>query len=77
MDRLLHRFPADRRRVFDGAAAREAAAAFGAARMSGRPLSVIDAQIIGLALSARSAVATRDSDFEDRGVALVNPWAEA
>ncbi|MEQ1930811.1 MAG: PIN domain-containing protein [Parvularculaceae bacterium] len=74
IDRLLRRFLAERRLVFDEAAAVASAAVLGVARRTGRPIGIVDAQIIGLAISTRSAVATRDADFLDRGVEIVNPW---
>lgn len=76
LERLLRRFPVDRRCVFDEPAALEAATALREARRSGRPLGVVDAQIIGLAAALSCAVVTRDADFEDRGVSLVNPWKD-
>lgn len=76
IDRLLKRFPSDRRCVFDEPAAIEAAAALRMARRSGRPLGIVDAQIVGLAASLRCPIGTRDADFLDRGVDVVNPWEE-
>lgn len=75
-DRLVDRFSSDQWLLFDRAAAREAAAAIASAQRAGRPLAAIDAQIVGLAIAMRCAVATRDADFEDRGVELVNPWKD-
>jgi predicted nucleic acid-binding protein len=76
IDRVLRRFPRERRLVLDDAAAADAGRALARARREGRPLGVIDAQLIGIATSLRYVVATRDRDFLDRGVDLVNPWAE-
>ncbi len=76
MHRISDRFPAERRVVFDEPAARAAGHASGQARRAGRPLGVIDAQIIGLAQSLNAAIATRDTDFADRGVDIINPWIE-
>jgi predicted nucleic acid-binding protein len=72
----LLKFARTQRAVFDEAAAVEAARAYSEAERVGRPLGVVDAQIIGVAISTRCAVATRDLDFADRGVSLVNPWRE-
>jgi len=76
IDRIFRRFSASQRLVFDEAAAREAGKALAAAKAGGRPLGIVDAEIIGLAAALRCAVATRDAEFEDRGVGLVNPWKE-
>lgn len=57
----------------------ECAAAYGdivATRQSlGRPIGAMDALIAATARVADAVVATRDlSDFEDLGLALINPW---
>ena len=42
---------------------------------AGRPISHFDAQIAAIARSTGAAIATRNlGDFEDCGVALVDPW---
>lgn len=48
-----------------------------ALRMSvGRPISLTDAMIAGTAIAAEAdAIATRDKDFIDVGLPIVNPWA--
>lgn len=74
--RLYSRFAPERRAVFDEAAARAASRVIADARHRGRPIGVVDAQIIGIAQTLNGAVVTRDSDFADRGVAIVNPWIE-
>ncbi len=44
-------------------------------RVAGRPISVSDAQIAGIAQSAGATLATRNTqDFTDCGLALVNPF---
>jgi predicted nucleic acid-binding protein len=44
----------------------------------GRPVSTLDAQIAGIAISRGIPIATRDvSDFADISVKLINPWAMA
>jgi predicted nucleic acid-binding protein len=44
-------------------------------RTRGRPISLFDAQIAAIARAFGATLATRDTaDFEDCGVALVNPW---
>jgi predicted nucleic acid-binding protein len=49
----------------------------GAAFRTGKGIAVPDAQIAAIALEHGAMVATRDiADFEGRGIALVNPWAE-
>lgn len=76
-ERILNRFQSDQWLVFDRASARETAQVLAKAKQAGRPLAVIDAQIVGIAASLRFAVATRDADFNERGVDLVNPWRDA
>lgn len=47
-------------------------------RRSGRPVKELDGQIAAIAASRGFAVATRNvRDFEDCGIEIVNPWAEA
>lgn len=44
----------------------------------GRPVSHPDSQIAAIAHSRGMAVATRNiRDFEDMGIALINPWTSA
>jgi predicted nucleic acid-binding protein len=44
-------------------------------RRAGRPISHFDAQIAAIAVSSGAAIATRKvADFEDCGVAVVDPW---
>jgi predicted nucleic acid-binding protein len=44
-------------------------------RRAGRPISHFDAQIAAIARSNGAAIATRNvADFEDCGVAVVDPW---
>jgi len=44
-------------------------------RSLGRPVSHADAQIAAIARVRRAALATRNiEDFEDCGIAVVNPW---
>jgi predicted nucleic acid-binding protein len=74
--RLLDRFDPSEFLLFDRPAAIAAAKALADARRSGRPLGVIDAEIIGVASATNSVIATRDSDFASRGVAIVNPWTD-
>jgi predicted nucleic acid-binding protein len=41
----------------------------------GRPISVFDAQIAGIARSAGAAIATRNvRDYDDCGVSVIDPW---
>lgn len=76
IERILRRFPRERRLVFDEAAATLAGKAVAAAKLEGRPLGLIDSQLVGLAASVGCAVATRDQDFTGRGVKIINPWAD-
>jgi predicted nucleic acid-binding protein len=49
-----------------------------ARRSAGRPISQFDAQIAAIALQHGAKLATRNTtDFEDCGIALVDPWATA
>ena len=60
---------------FDSAAARAYAEIAAARRAAGRPISHADNQIAAIAYSRGMAVATRNiRDFEDMGIALINPW---
>jgi toxin FitB len=44
-------------------------------RTRGSPISLFDAQIAAITRASGATLATRDTaDFEDCGVALVNPW---
>jgi predicted nucleic acid-binding protein len=62
--------------VFDSAAAIEYATLAADHRLTGRPISVTDAQIAAIARSRGAALATRNvTDFEGCGVEVVNPWA--
>jgi len=74
--RALRRFPRERRLVVDDAAAAQAGRAVAAAKREGRPIGLIDAQLVGLAAAIGCAVATRDRDFDGRGVKIINPWAD-
>jgi predicted nucleic acid-binding protein len=63
---------------FDSAAARAYAEIVAARRAAGRPVSQSDGQIAAIAHSRGMAVATRNiRDFEDMGIALINPWVSA
>ena len=60
---------------FDDPAADAYAQVAAARRSMGRPISQFDAMIVGIARSRGAALATRNArDFEDCGVALINPW---
>jgi toxin FitB len=61
---------------FDSDAAVDFAEIAVSRRRAGRPISQIDAQIAAIVRSRGASLATRNvSDFEDCGIALVNPWA--
>lgn len=63
---------------FDEPAAVAYATAVGRARVSGRSLSVADAQIAAIATLNGFAVATRDTTpFVAAGVPVINPWTPA
>jgi len=60
---------------FDSDAARAYAGIVSQRERAGRPISQFDAQIAAVARAHGAAIATRNvSDFEDCGVALVDPW---
>lgn len=61
---------------FDDVAA-EAAGKFAAERRRlGRSIEIRDAQIAGIAIARKAAIATRNvRHFEGSGVSLINPWA--
>ena len=62
---------------FDLDAAQEYASIAVARRRSGRPISVIDAQIAAIARSRGAALATRNtSDFQDCGITVIDPWTQ-
>ena len=43
----------------------------------GRPVTQFDTQIAAIARARGAAVATRNADdFEDCGIAVLNPWGE-
>jgi predicted nucleic acid-binding protein len=45
-------------------------------RLAGKPISQIDAIIVGITRSRGASLATRNlSDFEDCGIDIINPWA--
>jgi len=62
---------------FDSDAARFFPKITAARRASGRPITQFAAQIAAIARSRGAAIATRNTgDFEDCGVAVLNPWNE-
>jgi predicted nucleic acid-binding protein len=67
---------ADRILPFDSDAARWFARIVAGRRSMGRPTREFDAAIAAIARSRSAALATRNTrDFDDCGVALLNPWA--
>lgn len=60
---------------FDAACADGYAAARAARRRAGRPVTMADALIGGMALAYGATLATRNVvDFDGYGVSLINPW---
>jgi predicted nucleic acid-binding protein len=60
---------------FDMAAAAAYADIFAARRRAGRPATTIDLMIAAIARSNGASVVTRNvADFEECGIAIVNPW---
>ena len=78
LERMLRPGFANRTLPFDSAAARAYAEIAAARRAAGRPVSQSDGQIAAIAHSRGMAVATRNiRDFENTGVALIDPWVSA
>lgn len=66
---------ADRVLPFDADAAERYGEIGSMRRRAGQPISVLDAQIAAIALTAGASVATRDvSGFEGCGVVVIDPW---
>jgi predicted nucleic acid-binding protein len=62
---------------FDSDAARVFPKIAAARRASGRPITQFDGQIAAIARSRGAGIATRNTgDFEDCGIAVLNPWRE-
>lgn len=78
LERMLRTGFANRIPPFDSAAARAYAEIATARRATGRPISQSDGQIAAIAQARGMAVTTRNvRDFEDTGIALIDPWASA
>ena len=74
-DRFIEQGFAHRVLPFDAAAAFIYGDVMARRKRMGRPLSVLDGQIVSIAKAHRMMVATRNTvDFEDTGVELLNPW---
>lgn len=65
---------AERILAFDEVAAHSYGEIIASGVRRGRIIKAIDGQIAAIAKSRGMAVASRDSDFEDTGVTLINPW---
>ena len=75
VDGLVREDFAGRVLPFDSAAARAYAGIAAARRGAGRPVCQADCQIAAIAHARGMTVATRNvRDFEDMGIALVDPW---
>ncbi len=74
-DAFLHAGFASRILPFDGACAPGYATARITRERAGRPVTIQDALIGGLALAHGATVATRNTtDFDGYGLSVVNPW---
>lgn len=63
--------------AFDEAAARAFAPIAVNRRLSGRPITIFDAQIAAIAMANGAPVATRNTaDFEQCGMRVINPWVD-
>lgn len=73
---VVRRAFADRVLAFDDAAAAASARIRGNRERAGRPISLNDAMIAGIARSTDATVVTRNvADFVECGIAILNPWA--
>jgi predicted nucleic acid-binding protein len=59
---------------FEASAAPAYAAIAGRRRRAGRRIEPVDAMIAAIAQSRGAAIATRDRDFADCGVPVLDPW---
>lgn len=63
---------------FDSDAARAYAEIASTCRAAGRPVAQADGQVAAITRSCGMALATRNiRDFEDMGITLLDPWADA
>lgn len=61
---------------FDANAASEYGGVIARRSRLGRPISVVDAQIAAIGITAGATIATRNTaDFAETGADVVNPWA--
>lgn len=75
-ERILAEAFAGRIFAFDEEAARRYGEVMGRRKELGRPLSVLDGQIVSIARAKGCAVATRNvRDFTECGVEVINPFA--
>lgn len=73
--KVLERW-ASRTFVIDLQVARVTGTVMAARERAGTPISIADAQIAGVALTHRAALATRNvRDFQGLGLTIVDPWA--
>lgn len=78
MRRWLETGFAERILSFDSVAARDYADIAAGRRSAGRPIAPVDCLIAAIARSREMAVVTRNvRDFEDIGIAVVDPWRMA
>jgi predicted nucleic acid-binding protein len=74
-ERLLAEGFADRVLPLDASCAEHYATARAAREVAGRPISMADGLIGGMALAHGAVLATRNTaDFDGLGLTLVNPW---
>lgn len=74
---MLPKLFGDRILTFDTSAARAFAPIAVSRRLTGRPITIFDAQIAAIAQVHGAALATRNTgDFAGCGIRLVNPWLE-
>ncbi|MGN7798022.1 PIN domain-containing protein [Leifsonia sp. 22587] len=62
--------------AFDTVAAAECASITSLRSAAGRPIALADAMIAATAIATEAdAIATRDKDFADVGIPVLNPWS--
>ena len=59
---------------FDTEAARLFGVLMASRHRAGRPMGIADGQIAAIALANNARLATRDGDFADCGIEIINPW---
>jgi toxin FitB len=77
LEELANDLYRDRIVPFDDIAARHYGQLMARRELGGRQMRILDAQIAAIALANNASLATRDGDFADCGIEIVNPWLPA